>query len=192
MFFNHLILVTPQLTNIVARTPNIQPPVEAHIELRFSDRDVNILSPPTFTSKFVLSISCRQLDWQLSSLTQVCSSSLLEAFISTAEHLYICGFKRHSQNDIENTQWQEVLRPFTAVKHLYLAGEFAPYIAPALPELAGVLPSLQNLFWEDLHPWAGHFQGAIGKFVAARQLAGHPIAVSHWGKKQDEGLEGDD
>ena len=90
------------------------------------------------------------------------------------------------QDDIEDNQWLDVLHPFTAVKYLYLSREFASRMAPALEKLAGeVLPSLQNLFLEGLYP-SGPVQGAIGKFVAARQLAGHPIAVSHWDKKKDE------
>jgi hypothetical protein len=100
------------------------------------------------------------------------------------EHLYIEG-GLHWQDDIEDSQWLEVLHPFTAVKYLYLSREFASLIAPALRELAAeVLPSLQNLFLKDLDP-SGPVQGAIGKFVAARQLAGHPIAVSHWDGKPD-------
>jgi hypothetical protein len=85
-FFHQLIFDTPQLTQFVARTPNIEPPVDAHIVFKFSDRYVEVKSPRTFPGKFVLRISCRQSDWQLSSLTQVCRSSFPEAFISTVEH----------------------------------------------------------------------------------------------------------
>ena len=45
-----------------------------------------------------------------------------------------------------------------------------------------VLPALQSLFLEELHP-SGPVEEAIGKFVAARQLAGHLIIVSHWDRK---------
>ena len=185
--FHQLIFDTPQLVQFVARTPNIQPPIEARVA--FYDRYVEITSLRTFPRKFVLRISCRQSDWQLSSLTQVCSSSFPEAFISTVEHLYICEGKYWQtrwQDDIEDSQWLEALHPFTAVKYLYLSWEFAEHIAPALQELAGeVLPSLQNLSLKDLHP-SVPVQGDIGKFVAARQLASRPIAVSHWDGKQYE------
>jgi hypothetical protein len=181
-FFHQLIFDTPQLARFVSRTPNIQPPVEVCID--FGDRNVEIASENaslwTFPRNFVLGISCRQPDWQLSSLAQVCSSSLPEAFTSTVEHLYIYGRQPYWQDDIENSQWLEVLHPFTAVKYLYLSKIFASRITSALQELAGeVLPSLQNIFLEGVYP-SGPIQGAIGKFVASRQLAGHPIAVSHW------------
>jgi hypothetical protein len=184
-FFHQLIFDTPQLAQFLARTPNIQPPANARIAFNLFDPYVEVEYPQTFPGQFMWRISCRQSDWQLSSLTQVCSSYFPEAFISTVEHLYICCWQPRWQDDIEDSQWLEVLRPFTAVKYLYLSETFASRIAPALQELAGeVLPSLQNLFLEDLHS-SGRVREAIEKFVAARQLSGHPIAVSHWDRKQD-------
>jgi hypothetical protein len=78
----------------------------------------------------------------------------------------------------------QLLLPFTATKNLYLYKDFVPGIAAALEELTGrriteVLPSLQNIFVEGLKP-SGPFQENIGQFVAARQLSGHPVALSVW------------
>jgi hypothetical protein len=184
-FFHQLIFDNPQLVQFYARTPNIQPAVEAGIVF-FNDK-VLITSPSTYPRNIEWRISCNQSDWQLSSLAQVCSSSLPEAFIPTVERLYIYENEYNRprwQDDIEDSQWLEVLQPFTALKDLHLSREFLPRIAPAFQELAGervteVLPALQSLFLEELHP-SGPVWEAIEKFVAARQLAGHPIAVSHW------------
>ena len=44
-----------------------------------------------------------------------------------------------------------------------------------------VLPNLQNVYLGGLQP-SGAVQEGIGKFNAARQLTGHPIAVSRWDK----------
>jgi hypothetical protein len=182
-FFHQLIFDTPQLAQFFARTPNIQPAVDAHIV--FFSHKVEITSPSTSPRQIELWISCSQSDWQLSSLAQVCSSSLPEAFIPTVERLYIReGYRRPRwQDDIENSQWLEVLQLFTALKDLHVSQEFLPRIALAFQELAGervteVLPALQTLFLEELH--RGPVREAIEKFVAARQLAGRPIAVSHW------------
>jgi len=182
-FFHQLIFDTPQLAQFVARTPNIQPPVEAHIF--FTDSHVQVTSPRTLS--FVLGINCRQSDWQLSSLAQVFSSSFP---IPAVERLYICEYeygRPHWQDDIEDSQWLEVLHPFTGLKDLHVSREFLPRIAPAFQALSGervteVLPALQSLFLEELHP-SGPVQEAIEKFVAARKLAGYPIAVSHWDGK---------
>jgi hypothetical protein len=184
MFFHQVILYTPQLAQFVARTPNIHPPVEARI-IFFYDH-VEITSP---SRNFVLGIRCRKSDWQLSSLSQVCGWSFPKAFISTVEHLYISKarwWQSYRIDDIQHTQWLGVLRPFTTVKYLYLSSGFAKDIVPALQDVAGeLLPSLQNLFLEYFRP-SGPKQGTIEKLVAARQLAGHPIAVSCWDRKLDE------
>jgi hypothetical protein len=191
-FFHQLIFDTPQLAQFLARTPNIQPPVEAHIF--FSNYYAGVTSARTFPRNFVLWVSCGQSDWQLSSLAQVCSSSFPQVLIRTVERLYIGEVENDPlrwQDDIEDSQWLEVLHPFTALKILRVSREFLPRIAPAFQELAGVLPALQSLFLEELHP-SGPVREAIEKFVAARELAGHPVAVSYWDGKQDEGLKGDD
>jgi hypothetical protein len=82
--------------------------------------------------------------------------------------------------------WLESFRPFTAVKNLYVFDKLAQHIAPALQELVGervmdVLPSLESLILEGLTPSGPSepVQEAIGQFVAARRLVGHPVAVSH-------------
>jgi hypothetical protein len=76
-------------------------------------------------------------------------------------------------------QWLELFRPFTAVKDFYIPSEFAPLITAALQEATEVLPALETLFLKEPHP-SGPVQEAIARFVAARQLAGHSIAVSRW------------
>ena len=79
-------------------------------------------------------------------------------------------------------EWLEILRPFTAVKNLYISKELAHCIALFLKglvkeRLTDVLPALESLFLEELYP-SGPIQEAIRSFVAARQLLGHPVAVS--------------
>jgi hypothetical protein len=70
------------------------------------------------------------------------------------------------------------------VKNLYLCERIMPRIAPALQELVGartteVLATLENIFLKGLQP-SGPLQEGIEKFVAARQLTSHPVAVSRW------------
>jgi hypothetical protein len=87
------------------------------------------------------------------------------------------------QDDMEDTQWLDLLRPFTSVKDWRLSEYSVPFIAPALQELSGervtdVLPALQNLFFTGPMP-SGPVKEAIQKFIAARQLAGFPVTVRH-------------
>ena len=102
------------------------------------------------------------------------------------ESLYI--YKDHPRlewkDDIEDTEWLDLLHPFTAVKNLYLSRRFAPRIAPALRELTGertteVFPALQNIFLEGFQP-SEPVQEGIARFNAARKLINHPIVISVW------------
>jgi hypothetical protein len=178
-FFNQIDYDTPRLTQFINRTPKLGK-CDAHVE--FYDNFVHVRVSP---GRLEIAISCREPDWQLSSIEQVCNSSLHP--LSTVEDLYI----KHQYSEqvwknetIENTLWLQHLLPFAAVKNLYLSKEFAPGIAAALQELVGgriteVLPALQNIFVKGFEP-SGAFQKNIGQFVDARQLSGHLIAISDW------------
>jgi hypothetical protein len=129
-------------------------------------------------------ISCTASEWQLSYLQQVCMSSLPP--VSTLKVLYIPDQRRWWQDDVESTLWLDLLRSFVAVKDLYLSGELVSSIAPALQELVGgrtteVLRTLENIFLKGYQP-SGPLHEGIEKFVAARRLTSHPIAVSRWGR----------
>ena len=184
-FFHQLIFDIPQLAQFMRRTPRFQTFNEAHVD--FNDTGVQVATLPlsrALDEKSRLRISCKKLDWQLSSLAQVFTSFFPS--IDMVEHLYIYRPRNLSQwqDDIENGQWLEILDPFTAVTGLYVCKEFAQCITPALQGLVGervmdVLPALGSLFLEALQP-SGPVQEAIGQFVAARRLLGHPVAVIDW------------
>ena len=191
-FFHQLLFNTPQLALFFIRTPKFKANdnLEARLDFSFGRALVK-----TFDRRLSLGISCRQSDWQFSSLAQLCSSSFSRALISAVENLYIEDNRpmrtfddndNHDIGDIESGQWVEFLHPFTAVKRLYTSSNSAPIIAPALQELVGetvtkVLPALQTLFLERLP--SKPVQEAIERFVSARQLSSHPIAVSRWTRK---------
>jgi hypothetical protein len=78
-------------------------------------------------------------------------------------------------------QWLEFFHLFTGVRNLYVCEEYVQSIANVLKGLvrgrvAGVLPALESLFLEERQS----VEKAIGQFVAARRLSGHPVAVSPW------------
>ena len=180
-FFNQPRFDSPQLTQFMSRTPKFRAHNEALVIFR--SYNVSLTLPHTSDAVLQMSISCNQSDRQLSSLAQVCSSSIPLALISTIGRLRIEN-ESDWQDDSENSQWLELFRPFTAVKYLSVTSSFMPHIAPALKELVGesvteVLPALQTLhLYRPLSP--GPARETIEQFVAARQLAGHPLAISHW------------
>ena len=107
IFFHQLIYDTPQLTQFINCTPKFKACNGARVG--FSASHVSVT---TIDGALGLDILCRHSDWQLSSLAQVCSSG----FIPIVEHLYILqgpGRVLSWQDDIESSQWLEVLHPLT-------------------------------------------------------------------------------
>jgi hypothetical protein len=180
-FFYQMIFDTPQLTQIISRTPKFRTHDEARV--LFSDGVVWVTIPRTFDEMLKLRILCRKTDWLLSSLAQVCNSSV--PLFPALEHLYLLEDGLWDrQEDFEYSQWLELLHPFTAVKDFHIASKFIPLIAPALQECVGervteVLPALHTLFLGEPLP-SEPVQEGIWQFVAARRLAGHPISVFLW------------
>ncbi len=128
-FFNQIDFDGPRLAQFISRTP-ILADCDAHVEFDDSTAIVRLPSP---LNRFAIGISCREPDWQLSSVAQVFNTCLPP--LSTIEDLYIDH--RYSQlvwkkDAIENTLWLELLRRFPAVKNLYLSKDFVPGIAAAL------------------------------------------------------------
>ncbi|KAI0270303.1 hypothetical protein BGY98DRAFT_264291 [Russula aff. rugulosa BPL654] len=116
---------------------------------------------------------------------EICATS--SPLFFTTENLFISeGYDAPLdwKGGIENIEWLELLLPFTAVKNLYLSKQFAPRIAPVLQEMTvggttEVLSTLQNLYLEGFQPSESVEEG-IERFISARQLADHPVAVSVW------------
>jgi hypothetical protein len=133
---------------------------------------VNLSSQTSGYKGLSVEIPCIELDWQVSSMEQVCMLCLPP--LSMLEDLYIHESRYLRpvwQDNIENSLWLELLRPFTGVKNLYLSEKFASRIIPALQELTGgrttvVLPILQNIFLEEIRP-SGTVQEGIQQFIAA-------------------------
>ena len=179
-FFNDIVFDAPQFIQFISRTPTLKPVKNAHVV--FGHRKAIINS----SYYYEVGVLCRELDWQVSSLEQLCASHFPP--LSTLEDLYIYELLYGGQPDwrdnVENTLWLDLLHRFTTVRNLYLSKEFAPRIVAALQELVGgrtteVLPTLQNILLEEVEP-AGRVQEDIGKIIAVRRLSGHTITVSHW------------
>ena len=193
VFFNQINFDIPRLAQFINRTPKLRKQRDAHVQ--FDDNFVRVQLSPLGRSAIGylrIAVSCSEPDWQLSSIEQVCNSSLHP--LSKVEGLYI----EHEYSElvwkddaIGDTLWWQLLLPFIAVDNLYLSKEFSPGIAAALKELVGdrmittVLPSLRDISVKGLEPSGRLFrenvvQENIEQFVAARQLSDHTIAISDW------------
>jgi hypothetical protein len=104
-------------------------------------------------------IFCGVSGWKLSTLVQFCTS--FSCALSSVESLHISTRRpyRQSRSDIESAdqEWLDFLRPFNAVKDIYLCEVSAQQISYMLEEvvegrLTEVLPILQNIFLEEITP----------------------------------------
>ena len=185
-FFHQFTFDTPQLAQFMMRATGLKAFNEAHVDFRdcvwvkfFSQTETIFHTKGSY-----LTIQCGILELQLSCLAQLFTSFFPSIY--TMEHLYI--YSRHlepqPQEDVENLRWLETFQSFTAVKSLYVSKEFVQGIAHSLQELGeerlmDVFPALESLFLEGFQI-SRPVQEAVEKFVAARQLLGHPVAVSDW------------
>jgi hypothetical protein len=186
--FNQLAFDVSQFSQFIGRAEKLNAFNQAEVVFYYLSVGIRLHPQIQTTDDTTLQfrISCRELDWQLSSLAQVCSS--FSTPLSTLERLDIRPgqhWRALGQEDMENNQWLELLHPFASVKNLYLSQNLTMRIAPALQELAAdrgrvtdVLPALQNLFLK--RPQSGPIQDAVKQFVAARQLSGRLVFDHHW------------
>ena len=184
--FNDIVFDMPQFVQFISRTQTSRSfeTLAAYITFRHHAAHVNLSSQRSNSGRLCVEILCRGLGWQVSALGQVCISCLPP--LPMLQDLYINKGPRSQpdrKDDIEDGLYLELIHPFTGVKNLYLSEEFLPHIAPVLQELvegrtAVVFPALQNIFLESepVHT----VREEIRQFVAARQVAGHPIAISRW------------
>jgi hypothetical protein len=201
--FDQPVLDAPQLAQFIGRIPRFKALNELHV--LFDYRGIFVLLPWTLRRGLQFGVLRGHSGVyfgpanQHSVLVELCTSSFLRTLIPIVKHLYILGSRSQSmywRGGVENSQWLELLHPFTAVKDLYFSREFAPYIAPALRGSVGegmmeVLPALRKLFLERL-PSPGPVEETIRQFVAARQLSSHQITISYWDGEGDPWLEHED
>ena len=182
-FFDQIVFNVPQLLQFISRTSVLKAPEKAHVFVRFDSATIK-LSSRLGAPNYSVRILCENSYRLVSSLERVCTSC--SPPLSTLEDLYIyeCPYRLSIWPDnIEDSLWPELLRPFAAVKNLYLSKKVQPLIMPSLQTLGGersaeVLPTLQNIFLERLKR-SGPVRKAVRQFVSTRQ-ASRPIAVSRW------------
>ena len=184
-FFNDTAFDIPLFMQFISRTPTSRALQKTHVKLSYGRADLHFLSQTSDDGRLNVKILCRGLEWQVSSLEQVCTWCLPS--LSMLEDLYIYD-EPYSQpdwkDDIESGLWLQLFHPFTTVKNLCLSEKFALRIGPALQELVEgrtteVFPALKNTFLEGFES-SKPVQKGIAKFIAARQVASRPIAVSSW------------
>jgi hypothetical protein len=182
--FNQIVFDTPQFIQFISSSPTLETFEKAYVVFGvdaakvYLPQRVYLGSQTSNSGGLNMRIPCIELDWQVSSMEQVFTSCLPPLF--TLEDIYIYEDPNPPpvwQDNIDNTLWLELLRPFTGVKNLYLSEKFASHTIPALLELTGgrmtdVLPNLQNIFLEELQ--SSTVQAGLQQSVATRHIGETP------------------
>ncbi|KAI9440093.1 hypothetical protein H4582DRAFT_1945019 [Lactarius indigo] len=83
--------------------------------------------------------------------------------------------------DMDDEQWQGLIRVFDGAKDFRVVGEFAVEIMHALrlanEEHTTVLPSLQNVHVQPMY-MHGPLRDSVESFVTQRRVSGHPVQIN--------------
>ena len=178
-----------ELAQFIRHTPVSVALKKARVVIYNNCVNITLSSQSSSDRELTMVIITESLDFQLASLAQLFTLSLPpfpmleELYISEYFHFTVVQYGDIG-DDNWNTLWLDFLRPFASIKNLYISKQFAFDVVRALQELIGdrtteALPALKNIFLEDNQPRRTIRKG-IQQFVAARQLSGHPVDVSHW------------
>ena len=183
--FNDIIFEIPQFCEFIARLDVLKSPTWALV--RHSVEFVGILffqEGKPLSENCFLGTSCRQLDWQLSFVTQILSQ--LSPHLSNVHSLgiqsdeYTSWLPWAGLGDVDSTQWLELFQPFTHVTKVYVRAEqFVQGITLALVAeemTAEVLPELTSLFLSGCHEWSA-FVANARRFATTRELSGHTVSL---------------
>jgi hypothetical protein len=185
--FSELVSDVPLLRDFICRTKILNAPHRADTSFSNFEARISLFQRKGGAESTVLKMGILCDTWdpqlQLPSLVQACGS-LLSPFPSL-EHLGI--YESGSWPfplQYEHAQWMELLHPFFAVKDLVLDGPVVLSVASALQGLVGeqatgILPALQNIFLKGFQSSGVPAPEGITKFIATRELSGHPVIVYH-------------
>ncbi|KAH9974471.1 hypothetical protein BGW80DRAFT_1304277 [Lactifluus volemus] len=139
----------------------------------------------SFNDFLTLQISCRGVDWQVSSMEQICNQLSESSIMSSIETLSIQKiqdlFPSTLEDVMDGTPWLELFQPFTTVRTLYISHTMQSHVVSALRGLSGelamqVLPALEMLHVPG-YQGSGSERHDMWPFIIARQRSDHPVVV---------------
>jgi len=183
-YFNQLIFEIPQLVQFISRVDGLKSPSEVIVQpVGYST--MSLLRPRNGTrirGECCFRIPCRQLDWQLSFLTQI-----LDPLSPLLRRVHVLSIKssnlaiRKDWEDVDTTQWLELFQPLSQTSDIRVTVEkLVPDVMRALVSedmTTGTLPRLTSLHLQGVRK-SRFTTEAAERFVATRKLAGRNIHFS--------------
>ena len=177
-FFNDISFEIPQFCQFVPHLNALGSPTCVFVT-HSVDRTNVVFKQENSPNVICFSSSCRQLDWQLSFVTEI--SSQLSHVFPGVRSLNIQGLELPTgEETVDLTQWLELFQPFTHVTQVNVwVKQFVPGIVQALVSedmATGVLPELTSLYlsWYRSSPSVAK---AAERFVASRRLSGRFVSL---------------
>ncbi|KAN0135779.1 hypothetical protein V8E53_006419 [Lactarius tabidus] len=176
--FNQVAFALPHLSFFTNNTERLKLP---KAKLIFGRDAVSVISDQHNPRQYInMTVTCKQLDWQIDCAAQVCSA--LMPVLSVVNELTVDFYQpvmptQWQNGEIDGTTWHELLRPFIDVKTLYICGGVLEELSRALQvdEIGsdpGFLPSLQAFKYPRE---VGHANNLFSSFLDARQVAGRTV-----------------
>jgi hypothetical protein len=180
-FFNQLTFTVPQLSQFLQTSQNL---TFHTVDLVFGSDSVifSASSHQENRDSLQLWIRCKHFDWQVVSTAQILRT--LSPVLSVVEDLML-HYGEHDlssewHNEVDRTQWRELLSPFSNVKTLYVQNGLVTELSRSLcsedgEESLELLPNLQELQYSGDGSDVGD---AFTPFINERQTAGHPLRLT--------------
>jgi len=180
-FFHQLNYSIPNLLQFMGAPGNFR---VSKATFEFNNTGVIVRMYPresAMASTLYVHVLCRHLDWQVSSMAQIFNT--LTPTLSEVERLsldYVAySLSGEEHNNVDRTQWRELLRPFGNVKTLQVAYELVKGISGSLQPGDGeppieLLPELKELRYST----RGDTGNAFKAFINARKNEDHPITIT--------------
>jgi hypothetical protein len=176
-FFSQPTMEALQLGLFISRIESWRPPSHARIVSSLGVISISF----TYGTHLWLEVPCEQLDWQLSSISQICDHF---PSLFGVENLDIETVGRSkAPDDMDDEQWLRLICPFSSAKYFCVSNELATDILRVL-RLADeghkiVLPALRNLLVRQrpvspIEP----FWDSVESFITQRQLIGLAVQVN--------------
>ncbi|KAH9007728.1 hypothetical protein EDB84DRAFT_1447344 [Lactarius hengduanensis] len=203
-FFSQPTIDASQLGRFIQRTEMQTSHNQAEVQTSGRAISVSFTSSSTLagtSTRLQLHISCKQLDWQLSSMAQVCDQ--FSPFLFRVNNIRVNMTQPSSElDDADGEQWLELIRTFGGAADLPVADELTTAILCALGLVdeghATVLPSLRHIHIENPMAMNETSWDGLLSFITLRSRTGHPVQVNvpfsqchicHASFRRQEGLD---
>jgi len=184
-FFSQPTMDTSQLGRFIGRLEMQMSLSQADVETSADAISISFSNSGT-SSPLRVQISCKQLDWQLSCMAQVCDQ--FSPFLFRVSNLGIDTAQSSSasgQDDIGGELWPELISAFGGAEVFRVAGVHVPDILCALHPADGghttgttALPALRNLCVEKPMEMHGPPWDAVQSFITLRMLSNRPVELT--------------